>query len=302
METIVAGGVQRRDARPPDDPAPHVIGHNDGVALFLPPPTPIVDDVVLHLANVTVRRGQALLLDDVSWRARAAERWVILGPNGAGKSTLIALAAARVHPTSGTVRILGEQLGRVTVADLRPRIGLSTANLAGQVPPQETVRDVVVSAGYGVVGRWRERYDEMDFDRADELIAAMGVSALADRAFGVLSSGERKRVLAARALMTDPEMLLLDEPAAGLDLSGREDLLARLTILAADPYAPTSVLVTHHVEEIPVGYSHVLLLRAGRTVAAGPIGDTLTDETLSAAFGMSLQLQARRGRFFAYAG
>jgi iron complex transport system ATP-binding protein len=302
METIVAGGVQRRDARPPDDPAPHVIGHNDGVALFLPPPTPIVDDVVLHLANVTVRRGQALLLDDVSWRARAAERWVILGPNGAGKSTLIALAAARLHPTSGTVRILGEQLGRVNVADLRPRIGLSTATLAGQVPPQETVRDVVVSAGYGVVGRWRERYDEMDFDRADELIAAMGVSALADRAFGVLSSGERKRVLAARALMTDPEMLLLDEPAAGLDLSGREDLLARLTILAADPYAPTSVLVTHHVEEIPVGYSHVLLLRAGRTVAAGPIGDTLTDETLSAAFGMSLQLQARRGRFFAYAG
>jgi iron complex transport system ATP-binding protein len=302
METIVAGDVPCRDARPPDDPAPHVIGHNDGVALFLPPPTPIVDDVVLHLANVTVRRGQALLLDDVSWRARAAERWVILGPNGAGKSTLIALAAARLHPTSGTVRILGEQLGRVNVADLRPRIGLSTATLAGQVPPQETVRDVVVSAGYGVVGRWRERYDEMDFDRADELIAAMGVSALADRAFGVLSSGERKRVLAARALMTDPEMLLLDEPAAGLDLSGREDLLARLTILAADPYAPTSVLVTHHVEEIPVGYSHVLLLRAGRTVAAGPIADTLTDETLSAAFGMSLQLQARRGRFFAYAG
>lgn len=264
--------------------------------------TPPADDAVLDLAHVTVRRGQALLLDDVSWRAHAAERWVILGPNGAGKSTLIAIAAARLHPTSGTVRVLGEQLGRVNVADLRPRIGLSTATLAGRVPPMEAVRDVVVSAGYGVVGRWRESYDEMDFARADELMAAMGVSQLADRAFGVLSSGERKRVLAARALMTDPEMLLLDEPAAGLDLSGREDLLARLTVLAADPYAPTSVLVTHHVEEIPVGYTHVLLLRGGRAVAAGPIGDTLTAESLSATFGMTLQLQARRGRFFAYAG
>lgn len=170
------------------------------------------------------------------------------------------------------------------------------------MPPTETVRNVVVSAGYGVVGRWREHYDEMDFARADELMAAMGVTHIAERAFGVLSSGERKRVLAARALMTDPEMLLLDEPAAGLDLSGREDLLARLTILAADRTAPASVLVTHHVEEIPVGYTHVLMLRGGRAMAAGPINDTLTAETLSVTFGMQLQLQARRGRFFAYAG
>jgi len=285
----------------------HIMGHNDGVVLSPPPaapaqPVPPVDDAVLDLTRVTVRRGRALLLDDVSWRAGAAQRWVILGPNGAGKSTLIALAAARLHPSSGTVRILGEQLGRVNVADLHPRIGLSTAALAGRVPATETVRDVVVSAGYGVVGRWRERYDELDFARADELMAAMGVYQLAERAFGVLSSGERKRVLAARALMTDPEMLLLDEPAAGLDLSGREDLLARLTVLAVDPYAPTSVLVTHHVEEIPVGYTHVLLLRAGRVVAAGSMDDTLTAESLSATFGMALQLQSRRGRFFAYAG
>jgi iron complex transport system ATP-binding protein len=261
-----------------------------------------VDDAVLDLAHVTVRRGASLLLDDVSWQAGSADRWVILGSNGAGKSTLIAIAAARLHPTSGTARILGEQLGRVNVADLRPRIGLSTAALAGQVPPMETVRDVVVSAGYGVVGRWREAYDQMDFARADELMAAMGVYQLADRAFGVLSSGERKRVLAARALMTDPEMLLLDEPAAGLDLAGREDLLARLTVLAVDQNAPASVLVTHHVEEIPVGYTHVLLLRGGRVVAGGPVDDTLTAESLSETFGMALQLQARRGRFFAYAG
>lgn len=242
-----------------------------------------------------------MLLDGISLQVLADERWVILGPNGAGKSTMIQLAAAQMHPTSGTVWILGAQLGRVNVADLRPRIGLSTATLAARVPPLETVRDVVVSAGYGVLGRWRERYDEMDFARADELIAAMGCTALAGRQFGVLSSGERKRVLAARALMTDPELLLLDEPAAGLDLAGREDLLGRLTILAADPFAPAMVLVTHHVEEIPVGFSHVLLLRGGRMVAAGPIDETLTADSLSATFAMGLQLQTRRGRFFAYA-
>lgn len=263
--------------------------------------SPVDLSVVLELDRVVVRRGQTMILSDLSVTVRADERWVFLGPNGAGKSTLIALAAAQMHPTSGIVRVLGEQLGRVNVADLRPRIGLSTAALAERVPPQETVRDVVVSAGYGVLGRWRERYDDMDFARADELMAAMGVYGLADRHFGVLSSGERKRVLAARALMTDPELLLLDEPAAGLDLAGREDLLARLTVLAADRRAPAMVLVTHHVEEIPVGYTHVLMLRGGRVVASGPVDDTLTAESLSATFGMTLQLQARRGRFFAYA-
>lgn len=257
--------------------------------------------VVLDLDSVMVRRGTTIMLDDVSLTVRADERWVILGPNGAGKSTLIALGAALMHPTAGTVRILGSQLGRVNVADLRPRIGLSTAALAARVPPLETVRDVVVSAGYGVLGRWREQYDAMDFERADALMAAMGVYGLKDRQFGVLSSGERKRVLAARALMTDPELLLLDEPAAGLDLAGREDLLARLTVLAADQYAPAMVLVTHHVEEIPVGFGHVALLRGGRIVAAGPIADALTEDTLSATFDMPLQLQARRGRYFAYA-
>lgn len=262
---------------------------------------PVDRSIVLDLDRVVVRRGQTVILDEVSLTVRADERWVFLGPNGAGKSTLIALAAARMHPTSGTVRVLGEQLGRVNVADLRPRIGLSTATLAARVPPLETVRDVVVSAGYGVIGRWREQYDAMDFDRANELMAAMGVYGLADRHFGVLSSGERKRVLAARALMTDPELLLLDEPAAGLDLAGREDLLARLTVLAADRRAPAMVLVTHHVEEIPVGYTHVLMLREGRVVAAGPVDTMLTAESLSATFGMTLQLQARRGRFFAYA-
>lgn len=265
-------------------------------------PTPPAADVVLQLHDVVVRRGTAILLDRVSVTMTADQRWVILGPNGAGKSTLVAIASAQMHPTSGVAHILGQRLGAVNVAELRPRIGLSTAALAARVPPLETVRDVVISAGYGVLGRWRERYDEMDFDRAAELMDAMGVLPLADRAFGVLSSGERKRVLAARALMTDPELLLLDEPAAGLDLAGREDLLARLTALAADPMAPAIVLVTHHVEEIPLGFSHVLLLRAGGMVAAGPIEEVLSEGTLSETFGMPLHLQSRRGRFFAYAG
>ncbi len=273
------------------------VGHNEHVSIDIRP----APDAVLHLWEVTVRRGVAVLLDSVSLQVRADERWVILGPNGAGKSTLIAIAAAMMHPTSGRAHVLGERLGAVNVADLRPRIGLSTAALADRMPGQELVRDVVVSAGYGVLGRWRESYEDMDFARAEELMEAMGVAPLADRRFGVLSSGERKRVLAARALMTDPELLLLDEPAAGLDLGGREDLSARLTTLAADPFSPATVLVTHHVEEIPSGFTHVLLLRAGGIVASGPVEQTLTEETLSETFGMPLALHARRGRYFAYA-
>ncbi len=259
-------------------------------------------DSVLHLTEVTVRRGPAVLLDAVNWNVDLDERWVILGPNGAGKTTLLQIASGQMFPTSGRVHILGERLGAVDVTEIRTRIGLSSAALAGRVPPNETVIDVVVSAGYGVVGRWRERYDELDFARARELLSAMGISALADRLYGTLSEGERKRALAARALMTDPELLLLDEPAAGLDLAGREDLLSRLSTLAVDPFAPTTVLVTHHVEEIPAAFSHVLLMRGGKVVGAGPMADTLTEDALSATFGTALRLESRGGRFFAYAG
>src|SRR6478736_4366999 len=227
-------------------------------------------DSVLHLTEVTVRRGPAVLLDAVNWNVDVDERWVILGPNGAGKTTLLQIASGQMFPTSGRVHILGERLGAVDVTEIRTRIGLSSAALAGRVPPTETVIDVVVSAGYGVVGRWRERYDELDFHRARELLSAMGISGLADRLYGTLSEGERKRALAARALMTDPELLLLDEPAAGRDLSGREDLLARLSVLAIVPFAATTVLVTHHVEEIPAAFSHVLLMRGGKVVGPGP--------------------------------
>jgi iron complex transport system ATP-binding protein len=260
---------------------------------------PDLTDLVIHLSGVSVRRGPTTMVRDVDWSVELDERWVVLGPNGAGKTTLLRLAAAELHPSSGTVDILGERLGRTDVFELRPRIGFCSAALAHRVPGTEVVRNLVVSAGYALLGRWRESYEKADVDRAEALLAALGVARFADRRFGTLSEGERKRVLIARALMVDPELLLLDEPAAGLDLGGREDLVSRLATLAADPDAPASVLVTHHVEEIPPGYTHGLLLRDGGVVAQGLLTDVITDENLSAAFGMPLRARYEDGRYSA---
>jgi len=251
------------------------------------------------MSDVGVRRGSTHLLTGLNWRVEEDERWVILGPNGAGKTTLLRLAAAELHPTTGTVRVLGERLGRVDVFELRTRIGFCSAALLARVPGDERVGDLVVSAGYAVLGRWREEYEAADTGRAAELLKALGVAHLADRTFGTLSEGERKRTLIARALMTDPEVLLLDEPAAGLDLGGREDLVARLAELAADPAAPATILVTHHVEEIPPGFTHLLLLAGGSAVAAGLLTDVLTSENLSTAFGQELEVQRAGDRYFA---
>jgi iron complex transport system ATP-binding protein len=254
---------------------------------------------VLEFADVSVRRGQATLLDRVSWTVEEDERWVILGPNGAGKTTLLQVAAAQVHPTSGVAGILDEVLGTVDVFELRPRIGLTSAALAERIPRHERVHDLVVSASYGVVGRWREAYDELDHDRATNLLVEVGVKHLTDRTFGTLSEGERKRVQIARALMADPELLLLDEPAAGLDLGGREDLVSTLSVLAMDPDSPATVLVSHHVEEIPPGFTHALMLREGRVVASGLLDHVVTEANLSATFGMPLVLSREDGRFAA---
>ena len=256
-------------------------------------------DAVLELADVTVRRGETTLVDEVNWTVEEDERWVILGPNGAGKTTLLQVASAQIHPTSGVAGILGEVLGTVDVFELRPRIGLTSAAIADKIPRHERVHDVVVSASYGVIGRWREHYGELDHARAGDLLTEMGAGSLTDRTFGTLSEGERKRVQIARALMTDPELLLLDEPAAGLDLGGREDLVSTLSLLAMDETAPANVLVSHHVEEIPPGFTHVLLLRNGRVVAAGPLEEVLTEEILSETFGMPLQLRHEDGRWAA---
>ena len=256
-------------------------------------------DPVLELAGVTVRRGQATLLEDVDWTVEEDERWVVLGPNGAGKTTLLQVASAQIHPTDGVAGILGEVLGAVDVFDLRPRIGLTSAALAERIPRDERVHDVVVSASYAVIGRWREHYDELDHQRARDLLTELGAGHLADRTFGTLSEGERKRVQIARSLMTDPELLLLDEPAAGLDLGGREDLVSTLSVLAMDEASPATVLVSHHVEEIPPGFTHALLLRAGRVVAAGPLEHVMTEEVISTTFGMSLQLTHEDDRWSA---
>jgi iron complex transport system ATP-binding protein len=256
---------------------------------------------VLRLDGVSIVRGGSTLLDAVDWVVHAGERWVVLGPNGAGKTTLLQIAGALMHPSRGSARILGETLGRVDVFELRPRIGLASAALADRLPGRERVIDVVLTAAYAVLGRWRESYDRLDAERALELLGALGVAHLRDRTFGTLSEGERKRVQIARALMTDPELMLLDEPAAGLDLGGREDLVRRLGAIAADPLAPTTVLVTHHVEEVPPGFTHALLLRAGAVVAAGPVTQALTRPHLEACFGLPLVLERHGERFSARA-
>jgi iron complex transport system ATP-binding protein len=254
---------------------------------------------VVELADVSVVRGAARLLSHVSWEVAADERWVVLGPNGAGKTTLLQILSAHMHPSDGVVGLLGEVVGTVDVFELRPRIGLTSAALADRIPRSERVHDVVVSAAYSVIGRWREHYDDLDHARAARLLADVGAGHLVDRSFGTLSEGERKRVQIARALMTDPELLLLDEPAAGLDLAGREDLLATLSALAVDDASPATVLVSHHVEEIPPGFTHLLLLRGGQVVSAGPLGSTLTAQNLSRTFGLDLELSALDERFTA---
>jgi iron complex transport system ATP-binding protein len=264
------------------------------------PPT-IDADTVIALDRVSVIRGGTHLLRGLTWQVELDERWVVLGPNGAGKTTLLNLVAARTHPSRGTAHVLGERLGRTDVNELRTRIGLSTAALAERVPPTERVLDVVVTAAWSVVGRWRESYDPQDEARARALLDQVGMGTMVDREYGTLSEGERKRTQIARALMTDPELMLLDEPAAGLDLGGREELVARLAELAQDPDAPALVLVTHHVEEVPPGFTHALLLREGTVVASGLLGETLTAENLSKTFALPLVVQRSGDRYTARA-
>ncbi len=256
---------------------------------------------VLDFSDVVVRRNARDIVSHVDWHVADDQRWVILGPNGAGKTTLLQLAATLDHPTSGVVTILGERLGRTDVFDLRPRIGIASSAMARRVPPEETVLNVVLTAALAVVGRWNEQYDRIDERRALRVLAEWKLDHLADRTFGTLSDGEQKRVQIARAVMTDPELLLLDEPTASLDLGAREELLSLLGNYAQAPTTPAMVMVTHHVEEIPVGFTHVMLLRDGAVVAAGPIRETLTSATLSETFGLDIALTEIDGRYAARA-
>lgn len=256
---------------------------------------------VVEFSGVTVVRNRRPILDRLDWTVNETDRWAILGPNGAGKSTLLNLAAAQLHPTRGEARVLGERIGRTDVFELRTRIGYASTAMARRIPADETVLDAVLTAAYAVTGRWREEYESFDEEQAKAVLDEWQLLELADRTFGTLSDGEQKRTQIARAVMTDPELLLLDEPSASLDLGARENLLASLSEYASSELAPAIVMVTHHVEEIPVGITHAMLLREGRSVAQGPIDEVLTSERLSEAFGLPLTVQKADGRFTARA-
>lgn len=257
------------------------------------------EDLLVDFRDVTFKRGGRNLVGPVTWQVELDERWVIIGPNGAGKTTLIRMAAAEEFPTTGQAFVMGEQLGRTDMRDLRAMIGVSSSALGNRIPPDETVGDLVVSAGYAVLGRWREEYEEIDFEQAHEILDQVGAHHLIDRTWGTLSEGERKRVLVARALMTNPELLILDEPGAGMDLGGREDLVGYLGDLAMDPDAPAIVMITHHVEEIPFGFTHAMLLDEGEVVAQGLIDTVLTSENLSKAFRQPIEVSRIGERYFA---
>ncbi|RKR74178.1 ABC transporter ATP-binding protein [Frondihabitans australicus] len=256
---------------------------------------------VLQLTDVSVVRNGSRIVDDVSWTVDSDERWVVLGPNGAGKTTVLQVAAAQTHPSSGGVEVLGEDVGSVDLFDLRPRIGFASTTIARRIPPTEKVIDVVLTAAYSVTGRWNEEYENVDVRRAQRVLDEWKLGHLADRTFGGLSDGEQKRVQIARAVMTDPELLLLDEPAASLDLGAREELLQMLGGYASSEGAPAIVMVTHHVEEIPRGFTHALLLSHGKVQAAGPLAEVLTAEILGETFGLSLTVTETDGRFAARA-
>lgn len=256
---------------------------------------------VLRFENATFVRNKKVLLDNISWRVEANERWVILGPNGAGKTTLLNIATAHEYPSSGTVQILDMTLGRVDIFGLRTRIGFASSAQARRIPPTETVLNTVLTAAYGVEGRWNETYDSLDVRQAERVLQEWGLADLRDRTFGTLSDGERKRVLIARAVMTDPEILLLDEPTANLDLGSREGLIQMLSGFAESPASPAMIMVTHHVEEVPRGFTHVLLLREGQQVAAGPIQETLTEANLAKTFDLDIALTEKEGRYHAVA-
>jgi iron complex transport system ATP-binding protein len=255
----------------------------------------------LEFSNVGLVRGDTVILDGINWAVAEGDRWIVLGANGSGKTSIIRIASLYLHPSTGDVDVLGERLGRVDVRRHRRRIGVVSASFADLLRPGLTAIEIVMTAKNAALEPWWHQYDGADRTRAVELLDRFGCASLAEHPFATLSSGERQRVQLARTLMTDPGLLLLDEPTAGLDLGGREDLVHRLSALAADPSTPATVLVTHHVDEIPPGYDHVLLLRGGRVTAAGPIDDVLTSTALSECFGIDVTLERRDGRFSAYA-
>jgi iron complex transport system ATP-binding protein len=260
-----------------------------------------VSEPTLSLRGVGLTRDGRDLLEGIDWEVLPGERWVVLGPNGSGKTSLVRIASFRLHPSRGDVSVLGQQLGRVNIWKLRDRIGLASSALVDELRPTLTASDVVVTAKHGALEPWWHSYSDEDRAEALTCLDRMGVGAYVEREIGTLSSGERQRVFLARTLMGDPRVVILDEPSSGLDLGGREGLVQSLAELAADVAAPPIVFVTHHVEEIPPGFTSLLVLRDGHVVARGPLEETLTAELLSDVFGLPLRLRHDGGRWSAVA-
>lgn len=255
--------------------------------------------MVLSFTDVSLVRDGRAILNHLDWQVDSSQRWVILGPNGAGKTSLLRIAAAQLHPSQGSASVLEKTLGKSEISEIRNRIGFASSAQSKRIPANESVLDAVLTAAHGVEGRWNEAYESIDLRRAERVLAEWNLLEFRDHLFGTLSDGERKRVLIARAVMTDPEVLLLDEPAASLDVGAREQLLQLLEGFASSPFSPAMIMVTHHVEEIPVGFTHVMLLKEGRVTAAGKIADILTSENLTSTFGVPLLVSREGGRYWA---
>jgi iron complex transport system ATP-binding protein len=255
--------------------------------------------IAARLEGVSVIRDGVVILDDVDFEVRRSERWVILGPNGSGKTTLLSVLGMRLLATRGTVEVLGQRAGHTDARTMRRRVAFVSQAVLRQLRPTMSTLEAVISGRHAALETWWNEYTEQDFEKARELLEGARLAAREDVDFGLLSEGERQQVLLARSLMADPEMLLLDEPAAGLDLSARERLVTRLAALASDPRTPPMVLVTHHTEEIPPGTSHVALMRNARVERRGPIRDVLVDDSLSGCFGTDLHVEIVGERWFA---
>lgn len=256
---------------------------------------------MIDLVDVSRRIDGSTVLRNLDWTVRSGEHWVVLGPNGSGKTTAARLASLRLHPTSGVVRVLGVELGRADIRPLLGRVGYAAASLADQLRPSLSAMDVVMTAKHGALEPWWHDYDDADRENARERLRRIGIESLAEQSFGTCSSGEKQRILIARALMTEPDLLILDEPTAALDLAGREQFVATLDRLASTPDAAPMVLITHHVDEIPSSFTHCLLMADGTSLHAGPIDEVMTSVNLSETFGLVLDLDRRDGRWVAWA-
>ncbi len=249
-----------------------------------------------------IRRAGKAILSGIDWTVQADQRWVLLGPNGSGKTTLLLVAAAELRPSSGVATVLGRRLGQADMRALRTEISLVSGSVLRKLRPSLTVGDVVLTGLHAALEPWWHHYTDQDRDRARHLLATLGLGGLAHQELAVVSEGERQQVLMARSLMGQPRLLLLDEPAAGLDFGAREAIMARLHRLCGDPSTPPVIMVTHHVEEIPVGITHAALLAEGSLVTTGPLEEVLTDKWLSACFGLAVTLRREDGRWWARAG